>query len=100
MEVLFGIAILPLICLGVMILTAVVVILAIRRGTQVINQQVQENTSVPENGSPANTRWARGDLKSAPQPVEIEKPIKTCPACGGENAAGSSSCTYCGSQIK
>ena len=96
MEVLFGIAILPLICLGVMILTAVVVILAIRRGTQVINQQVQENTSVPENGSTANTRWARGDLMSAPKPEKTEEPMNTCSAGGGENAASSSSCEYCG----
>ena len=96
MEALFGIAILPLICLGVMILTAVVVIFALRRGTQAISQQVQENTAVPENGSTANTRWARGDLKSAPQPEKTEEPMKTRPACGGENAAGNNSCTYCG----
>ena len=96
MEALFGIAILPLICLGVMILTAVVVIFALRRGTQAINQQVQENTAVPEKGSPANTRWARGDLKSTQQPKKTDQPMKACPACGGENAAGCSSCTFCG----
>jgi hypothetical protein len=79
MEALFGAAILlPLICLGVMILTAVVVILALRRGTQAVSQQVQENTAVPENGSPANTRWARGDLKSTPQPEKTEEPMKAC----------------------
>jgi hypothetical protein len=96
MKTLFGIAILPLICLGVMILTAVVVIFALRRGTQAINQQIQENTAVPENSFPTNTRWARGDLKSVPQPELAEEPTKTCPACGGENPAGSSSCAYCG----
>ena len=97
MEALFGAAILlPLICLGVMILTAVVVIFALRRGTHAISQQVQENTAFPANDSPANTRWARGDLKSGPQPKKIESPMKTCPPCGGENAADRSSCTYCG----
>ncbi len=97
MEALFGVAILlPLICLGMMILTAVVVIFALRRRTQAISQQVQENTALPENGPPANTRWARGDLKSTPQPDKTEELMKACPACGGENAAGSSSCTYCG----
>ena len=97
MEALFGTAILlPLICLGVMILTAVVVIFALRRGTQAISQQVQENTTVPENGSTANTRWARGDLKSTPQLERTDQPMKACPACGGENTGDSSSCTYCG----
>ena len=97
MEALFGTAILlPLICLGVMTLTAVVVIFALRRGTKAISEQLkeQENTIAELGGG--NTRWARGDLKSAPQPEKTEEPMKTCPACGGENAAGSSSCTYCG----
>lgn len=99
MNTLFGIAILPLICLGVMILIAAAVIFALRRGTQAISQQVQEKTVAPENGSPADTRWARGDLKGKPQPKKNEKPMKTCPACGGENAAGSGSCTYCGETL-
>ena len=43
MEALFGTAILlPLICLGVMTLTAVVVIFALRRGTKAISEQLKE----------------------------------------------------------
>lgn len=96
MEVLLGIAILPLICLGVMILTAVVVIFTLRRRTQAINQQVQINTADPENDSPTDTRWSRGDLKVEPSPKKTKEAMKTCLACGGENAASSSSCAYCG----
>ena len=96
METLFGIAILPLICLGVMILTTAVIIFALKRGTQAISQQMQDNTVVSENGSQTNTRWARGDLKGASKPVKTEEAMKACPACGGDNSAGSSTCAYCG----
>ena len=95
MEALFGIAILPLICLGVMILTAVVVIFTLQRGTKAISKQLkeQENT-LAELGS-GNTREARRDLKDSPQPEKTEQPMKTCPACGGDNVTSRSSCEYC-----
>ena len=98
-ETLLGLAILPLICLGVMILTTAVVIFALKRRTLTVKQQVQENMTVSENASPTNTRWARGDLKSEPHIEKIEEPMKACPACGGENAASSSSCAYCGTAL-
>jgi len=98
-ETLLGIAILPLICLGVMILTVVVVIFALRRRTQSVNQRVQENTTVSENSSPTNTRWARGDLKGEPHLEKSKELTKACPACGGVNAASSSSCAYCGTTL-
>ena len=98
-ETLLGIVILPLICLGVMILTAVVVIFALKRRTQAASEQVQENMTASENDSPTNTRWARGDLKGEPHINKIEEPMKTCPACGGENAVSSSSCAYCGTAL-
>ena len=98
-KTLLGLAILPLICLGVMILTTAVVIFALKRRTQTVNQQVQENMTVSENISPTNTRWARGDLKGEPHIDPFEEPMKTCPACGGDNAASSSSCAYCGTAL-
>ncbi len=99
MKALFGIAILPLICLGVMILTAAVVIFALKQGTQTVSKQIQENTTRIEDSSPANTRWAREDLKGALQPKKTGNTMKTCPACGGENEAGSSTCVYCGREL-
>jgi len=95
MEALFGIAILPLICLGVMILTAVVVIFTLQRGTRAISKQLKEQENTLAEPGSGNTRWARGDLKGSPQPEKTEQLMKTCPACGGENAAGSISCAYC-----
>ena len=98
METLFDILdiVLPLICLGVMILFAAAAIIIHLRENKAVTGQVQKNRPLPENDSPTNTRWARGDLKGTPQPDKIDKPMKICPACGGENAAASSSCAYCG----
>ncbi|MCD6576836.1 MAG: hypothetical protein J7K66_02340 [Anaerolineaceae bacterium] len=96
MKTLLGIAFLPLICLGVMLLTAAAAFFALWRRSQAVSQQIQKNAAVPEDSFPTNTRWERGDLKSSPQPERAEEMTKTCPACGGENAAGSSSCAYCG----
>ena len=96
MESFFGIAILPLICLGVMTLTAALVIFTLWRGTKAISKQLKEQEDTLAELGSRNTRWARGDLKSAPQLEKSKELMKTCPACGGENAAGSSSCAYCG----
>ena len=96
MKTLIGIAIVPLICIGVMILTAAVVIFALRRGTRAINKQVQENAVSGDKSASANTRWARGDLESTPKPGKIKQPMKTCPACGGENTSDSTVCAFCG----
>jgi hypothetical protein len=96
MRTFLGIAIIPLICLGVIILTTLMAILILRRRTQMINQQVQERLGDVESGTTGNTRWARGDLKSAPKPKKTEPKMIACPGCGGENPAGSKSCAYCG----
>lgn len=99
MKAFLGIAILPLICLGMTILTVGLIIITLRRRTQAVSQQLRERMEVTENGSPAITRWARGDLKSTPQPKKTAESMKTCPACGGENPIGSSTCVFCGSAL-
>ena len=96
MENFLSIAILPLICSGVITLMGVVVIFVLWRGTKTIGRQLKEQENTLSELGGGNTRWARGDLKSAPQPEKTGEPMKACPACGGENAPGSSSCTYCG----
>ena len=95
-KALFGIAILPLICLGVILLTGVVIIFALRRGTQSINEKVKEYSSPTEISTGANNRWARGDLKGTAQSKAKKIEMKTCPACGGENPSTSSTCAFCG----
>jgi len=99
MRNLFGLALIPLLCMGVTILTALVIIFALRRGTKAINEQAQDIKSKQDQAASANTRWARGDLQGEAKPLQATRPPVTCPACGGENAAGSSSCGFCGNQL-
>lgn len=93
----------PAFCLGVLILTAILVIFALRRGSQTIRKKLQEpeveSALRPEETISANTRWARGDLKAAPEPPQAEIPLSACPACGGENPAGSRVCAFCGRNL-
>jgi len=99
MRNIFGLALIPLICMGVTILTALMIIFALRRGTRALNQQAQDITAVKKQSSSANTRWARGDLQGEAMPTSKPEPTIACPACGGENVAGSSTCAFCGSAL-
>jgi uncharacterized membrane protein len=99
MKNILTLGIIPLLCLIVMILTALVVIFALRRGTKKINEQAQEYTSESNRNSSANSRWARGDLHGSQPLAKEEEPMLTCPACGGENVAGSSTCAFCGKKL-
>ena len=94
-----ALGIIPLLCLIVMILTALIVIFALRRGTKKINEQAQEYTSEKSRNSSANSRWARGDLQNSQHPAKEKEPLRICPACGGENDAGRSTCAFCGKKL-
>ena len=96
MRPFLGIAIMPLICLGVIILTTALIILFMRRRTQTVSQQVRDKLGEAESSSTGNTRWARGDLKGTPKPKAAKPKMSPCPGCGGENPSGSKSCAYCG----
>lgn len=95
MKPLFGVVILPLICLCIMILTAFVVVFALRRGTRSINREIEEITSQPDVDTSANTRWARGEVDGKPIVRSAEIQIKACSSCGGENEIGNLTCSYC-----
>ena len=93
--------VLPTLCLGVVILTSFVIFYAFRRGKQVIDQVREDNANGlpdPEAIMAADTRWARGELAETNEPETIIE-MSACPACGGENIAGSSACAYCGRKL-
>lgn len=99
-KALFGFAIFPLFCIGVILLTGLVIVFALRRGTRTINEKVKEYGTTSEKINPsADDRWARGDLKGSPQNIPIGIEMQTCPACGGENSKGSSVCAFCGRSL-
>ena len=87
-----------LICIGVFILFGLVLIAALRRGTRAVRNGLKEQAARidQEDGTgEANTRWARGDTGPSPQTPKKIQAMVSCTACGGENPAGASVCTYC-----
>lgn len=88
-------------CLGLVILAAFLIILALRRGSQAIRKGVQSLEEASPSNEPisADTRWARGDLKAAPEPPKVGVVMEPCPACGGENPRGASTCGFCGRKL-
>lgn len=93
--------VLPTLCLGAVIITSFVIFYAFRRGRQVIDQLQEDNgddLTDPEAVMAADTRWARGDLAEKNEPETLIE-MSACPACGGENIAGSGACAYCGRKL-
>ncbi len=102
MRAVSGLIIGVALCLGLVILTVVLILLVLRRGSRVISQTLKENDEQAANPSEpvsANTRWARGDMKAAPKPPKVEIVMEPCPACGGENPKGASVCAFCGRKL-
>ncbi len=96
MNNILALAIIPLICMGVTILTALVIIIALRRGTKGINEQAEKIISEKNQTPAGNTRWARGDLQGEARAPIVPQAAKHCPACGAENTANSAACAFCG----
>ena len=99
MKNLFGFALFPLLCMGIIILTALVIIFALRRGTKTINETAQQVIAEKQTKNSANTRWARGDLQAGAENKPPEQIQMACPACGAQNPAGSGNCAYCGHSL-
>lgn len=99
MRNIFGLAAIPLFCMGVIVLAALVIIFALRRGTRTINEKAEQILSEDSSAPSGNTRWARGDMQGEPAKNSPEIPMAACPACGAENPSGSGTCAYCGSKL-
>lgn len=89
-------------CLGVIILTIVLIFIALKRGSLLVSQGLKERADEDAQSlaqESADDRFARGDLKSAPTPGEAGVAMAACPACGGENPGSSGVCAYCGRKL-
>jgi len=98
----FWVIIGPAICLGVIVLTGLMLIFALRRGTRSIQENLEKQTQSESSSKPsesANTRWARGDMEAAQQPPRTRTKMVSCPTCGGENPTGASVCSFCGREL-
>lgn len=100
MKTLFGLAVIPLFCMGIMMLTALVIIIALRRGTKTINEQADQVIAEKQKTPTINTRWARSDLQGESKGSTAVSPLVSCPACGGKSPAGNSTCAFCGRKLK
>jgi hypothetical protein len=99
MGKLLALSFIPLICMGVIILTGILIIFALRRGTRTISEKLNDRSSSAETSTPANDRWARGDMENTSRSQSEQVKTKKCPACGGENTSRSGTCAYCSSKI-
>ena len=89
------------VCLGIVVLTSIVIFLALRRGTQAISQRLKDEDNGASNSDESietESRWARADLAEKDQPGVIIE-MAACPACGGENTVGAVACAYCGRKL-
>jgi len=88
-------------CLGMILLTGFLIILALRRGSRAISQGVQNlgKESQTQPSVAADSRWAQSDLKDKTGTSTMEMGTNPCPACGGENPRGSVVCAFCGRKL-
>ncbi len=100
MSVVSGLLIMPLFCLGVFLLTGLVILWVLRRGTQTIQASMAKVAQL-EQKLPAEN--SAGDGKSNPdsrsEEAQIKRTLTICPACGAENPDGQVACSYCGSKL-
>ena len=99
MRPLFWLCLSPLLCLGIVALTSFILFYSLRRGTRAIDEHLQDEAKASSGES--------AGVDSSPTPKELSEGISTnsgeevsaCPACGGENPAGTSKCAYCGRKL-
>lgn len=91
-------------CLSVMLLTAGIAFLVLKRGSQAIGQRLQDVAEAAANSvnntdsADGSSRWSRTDATQIDQPaITIE--MADCPACGGQNPSGSAACSFCGRKL-
>jgi cytoskeletal protein RodZ len=113
MKIFAGIMLLPLFCLFVIIITGVLIWIVLKRSDrtmqQVMEKQVEKQAEKEaekqaanprtDSSASANTRWARGDLKSTSGRLPSGGMPIICPACGAENPAGEKICQSCGQEL-
>lgn len=89
-------------CLVVFILTLVVMVIVLKRGSQTISQKLTERGSNQDQAFKTvseNTRWARAGLKGQTESPIEDIALSSCPACGGLNPQDAAVCSYCGRNL-
>jgi len=94
-----GFSLIPLICLGVFLVSGIVILFSLRRGTRSIQDYLEKQETTPHQTENHDTRWAKAELKSSAEPSSPSVIPAKCPACGGENPADEKTCQFCGGDL-
>ncbi len=100
MRILPGFIVLSLACLGVFLVTGLVILLTLKRGTRTIQESMGKiaelEKKVPPENDPEHVgeRWSGIEANNAAEAAGAAK--TTCPSCGAEYADGDAACPYCG----
>jgi len=72
--------------------------LIVRKGRETLSDISSSSPDAPvqTSSSGADTRWARGDLKTAPGNPTAADHTRTCLACGAPNPPSAGVCSSCG----
>jgi len=96
MRVITGFLLFPMACVGFFLITGLVMLIFLRRGTQVMQDSMQRietlEQKIPsvDHAGGSNPSDTSKTENIAPQP---------CPACGGSNSPGAAACQYCGRML-
>jgi ribosomal protein L40E len=89
---------LPLLCLGVLLLTVLILVLVLRRSTHHIQESLGKIDEMEKKVAAAPTDQRQSEMPSDArvEPAEDGETVMICPACGGDNPRGATICQYCG----
>jgi hypothetical protein len=86
----------PMACVGFFLITGLVMLIFVRRGTQAVQDSMQRIETLQQK-IPA-TEYADGITPSDPGNAE-NAALQPCTACGGSNPPGAAVCQYCGRKL-
>ncbi len=96
MRVITGFLLFPMACVGFFLITGLVMLIFLRRGTQAVQDSMQKIETL-EQKIPAVDR-AGNSIPADPVIVE-NVALQSCPACGGSNPPNAAVCQYCGRKL-
>jgi hypothetical protein len=86
----------PMACVGFFLITGLVMLILVRRGTQAVQDSMQRIETLPQKIPSVD--YASDSIPSDTGKAE-NVALQPCPACGGSNPPGAAACQYCGRKL-
>jgi hypothetical protein len=96
MRVITGFLLFPMACVGFFLITGLVMLIFLRRGTQVMQDSMQRIETLEQKIPSVD--HASGSFPSDTGKAE-NAALQPCQACGGSNSPGAADCQYCGRKL-